>query len=527
MDWLIEDTEDNITDAEAVESNEYCNVLIVDDEEDVHAVTKLTMKNFTFEGKEMRFFSAYSAQQAKEMLIQEQRFALILLDVVMETDNAGLELAKFIRQELKNSFTRIILRTGQPGIAPEHSVIRNFDIDGYKNKTELRKQDLESAFYTSLRAYRDICLLQKHREILEQVIDSIANISLIGDLLSFASAVFAQIKLVLNLSTTKVLIESSEAFAISKMEDRLNMFSANASDVQILVHNDINELPEHERTLFEHAMKVKTNFHDECYYVYFHHSDRGYDTIFAFETERALVNSEVDMIDLFLRNVLLSYENLLLANAFQETQELAITLMGGTMESHSKETGAHVMRVGLFAMQLAKLNGENKFFCERIRLAAQLHDVGKVGVPDYILKKEGKLNADEWEEMKQHVIKGWDILQGLDNAIIKMASSLVLDHHEKWDGSGYPNGKKQDEISLEGRITAIADVFDALCHKRCYKEAWTLEDAKQEIINISGSHLDPHLASLFIDNFALFEEIYDLHPDYVCRLNGKNDFQSL
>lgn len=513
MDWLIEDTADNTTEPQAVESSEDCKVLIVDDEEDVHAVTKLTMQNFTFEGRKMRFFSAYSAQEAKDILLKEKHFALILLDVVMETENAGLDLAKFIRQELKNSFTRIVLRTGQPGVAPEHSVIRDFDIDGYRNKAELRKQDLESAFYTSLRAYRDICQLQKHRKILEQVIDSIANVSGIGDLFDFAGAVLAQIELVLNISTTKLLIESSEAFAISKMEDRLNMFSANGSDVQILVHKDINELPDSERALFEHALKVKSNFHDDLYYVYFHHSDRGYDTIFAFKTKNGLESAEVDMIDLFLRNVLLSYENLLLANAFQETQELAITLMGGTMESHSKETGAHVLRVGLYAQQLAQLNGENKFFSEQIHLAAQLHDVGKVGVPDRILKKEGKLDPTEWEEMQLHVIKGWDILRDQDNTIIKMASMVVLDHHEKWDGSGYPNGKKQNEISLEGRITAIADVFDALCSKRCYKEAWTLEEAKQEIMNLSGSHFDPSLASLFIDNFALFKEIYVQHPD--------------
>ena len=527
MDWLIEDVSDDITEPEVAESSADCNVLIVDDEEDVHAVTQLTMKNFIFEGKKMCFLSAYSAREAKEILQTNDRIALILLDVVMETDNAGLDLAKFIRQELKNSYTRIILRTGQPGIAPEHSVIRDFDIDGYKNKTELRKQDLESAFYTSLRAYRDICQLQKHRKILEQVINSIANISEIGDLFSFASAVFAQIKLVLNLSTAKVLIESSEAFAISKMEDRLNIFSGNTSNVHVLVHSDVDELPERERVLFEQAMKVKSNFHDESYYVYFHHSERGYDTILAFETERALASSESGMIDLFLRNVLLSYENLLLANAFQETQELAITLMGGTMESHSKETGAHVVRVGLYAKQLAQLNGENKFFYEHLRLAAQLHDVGKVGVPDSILNKEGKLNADEWQQMQEHVIKGWEILQGQDNAIIKMAADVALDHHEKWDGSGYPNGKKQHEISLVGRITAIADVFDALCSKRCYKEAWALEDAKQEIISLSGSHLDPHLTSLFIDNFALFREIYDLHPDYVCSLNTKNGSQPL
>ncbi|WP_028863116.1 HD domain-containing phosphohydrolase [Psychromonas aquimarina] len=510
MDWLAEEDD---TEIELVVSTEHCNILIVDDEEDVHATTILTMKRFMFEGKSMRFFSAHSAQEAKQILDQDRRFSLILLDVVMETENAGLDLAKYIRQDLKNSFTRIILRTGQPGVAPEHSVIKDFDIDGYKSKTELRKQDLESSFYTSLRAYRDICQLQKHRELLEQVINSIADISQIGDLLNFAAAVLAQIELVLNLSSTKMLIESSETFAISQMEDRLNMFSANANVIHVLEHSDINQLPDHERDLFLNALKVKHNFHAGRYYVYYHHSERGYDTIFAFETRQTLEKAEVRMIDLFLRNVLLSYENLLLVNAFEETQELAITLMGGTMESHSKETGAHVVRVGLYAMHLAKLNGETAYFCERIRLAAQLHDIGKVGIPDSVLKKEGKLNAREWSEMQQHVSKGWDILQGLDNSIIKMASSLVADHHEKWDGSGYPNGKKQLEISLEGRITAIADVFDALCSKRCYKEAWPLDLARQEILNCSGSHFDPQLTTLFIDNFSVFADIYQQNPD--------------
>jgi len=509
VDWLAEEE----SGLEVITDKQYCNILIVDDEEDIHISTKLTMKRFTFEDKEMRFFSAYSAKEARELLNKGERYSLILLDVVMETENAGLDLARYIRLELKNSFSRIILRTGQPGIAPEQSVIRNFDIDGYKCKTELRKQDLESAFYTSLRAYRDICQLQKHREILEQVIESIANISQVGDLLNFAGAVLAQIKLVLNLSSTKMLVESHEAFAISQMEDRLNMFSTNGEDLKILQHSDINMLPNHERLLFENALKIKQNFHNDRYYVYYHHSERGYDTIFAFETKHILEKEEVDMIDLFLRNVLLSYENLLLVNAYEETQELAITLLGGTMESHSKETGEHVVRVGLFAALLAKLHGEDKYFCERIRLAAQLHDVGKVGVPDYVLKKEGPLNDEEWLEMKLHVIKGWDILQGLDNAIIKMASNLVLDHHEKWDGSGYPNGKAALNITLEGRITAIADVFDALCSKRCYKQAWPLDEAKAEIKNAAGGQFDPNLCQLFDDNFQQFADIYNLHPD--------------
>lgn len=508
MDWLAEEDSDN----GVIEQKEYCNILIVDDEKDVHTSTKLTMKHFHFEGKEMCFFSAYSAQEAHQLLNNGKRYALILLDVVMETESAGLDLACYIRQQLKNRFTRIILRTGQPGVAPEQSVIRDFDIDGYKSKSELRQQDLESSFYTSLRAYRDICQLQKHREILEQVIESISNIGRVGDLLNFAGAVLEQIKLVLNISSTKVLLEDHEAFVIAQMENRLNMFSSSGQDLKILRHSDIEMLPAHEKSLFEDALQLKHNFHNDCYYVSYHHSERGFDTICAFETNHKLDQQEVNLIDLFIKNVLLSYENLLLLHAYEETQELAITLLGGTMESHSKETGGHVVRVGLFAALLAKLAGQDKFFCERIRLAAQLHDVGKVGVPDHVLKKEGPLTPGEWEQMKLHVVKGWDILSGLDNDIIKMASNLVLDHHEYWDGSGYPNGKKALDISIEGRITAIADVFDALSSKRCYKEAWPLDEARKEIENGADKQFDPNLCQLFLNNFDQFLVIYKKYP---------------
>lgn len=157
MDWLApEDDNSPVT-----SGNKYCNILIVDDEEDIHRSTKLTMKHFEFEGQQMRFFSAYSAQQARQLLNSDIHYSLILLDVVMETENAGLDLVSYIRDQLRNHFSRIILRTGQPGGEREQSVIRDFDIDGYKNKSELRKLDLDCTFYTALRAYRDILTLQK------------------------------------------------------------------------------------------------------------------------------------------------------------------------------------------------------------------------------------------------------------------------------------------------------------------------------------------------------------------------------
>ena len=466
LDWIKDDREE-VSIATPDTKTGFWSVLIVDDEEDIHLATKLTMKNFVFEGKKIKFTSAYSAEEAKSILLTSNTFGLILLDVVMESDDAGLGLAQFIRHEINNTYTRIILRTGQPGVAPEQSVIRNFDIDGYKAKTELRHHDLETIFYTSLRAYRDICHLQQHRKILTQVISSITNICEIGNLSTFVSGVLEQLKLVLNISTTSMLIDAPDSFGITQMDNQLQLFSGNSSDIKLISYKDIDELETTEKALFKKALQRKGNFYDGNHYVTFHQSGHGYSTIFAFETTRELDSQERKMLDLFLKNVLLSYENLLLNRFINETQELTITLMGGSMESRSKETGEHVIRVGLYAKTLAELRGESSVFCEKIRLAAQLHDIGKVGVPDRVLNKPSKLDSDEWEEMKLHTINGWKVLKDNNNSIIDMGANLALDHHERWDGTGYPNGKKENEISLEGRITAIADVFDALCSKRC------------------------------------------------------------
>lgn len=208
--------------------------------------------------------------------------------------------------------------------------------------------------------------------------------------------------------------------------------------------------------------------------------------------------------------VIVDDESLLLLKACEEMQAFTITLLE-EMALNCKETGSHVIRVGEFAALLAKLDGQAHCFCEHIRLAAQLHDVGKVAVPEHILKKQGELNADEREEMKLHASKGYELLSGRDNSIINMASHLALDHHECWDGSGYPNAKKGLEISFEGRITAIADVFDALASKRYYKAAWSLEAIKEKMTHAIGKQFDPHLGQLFIKNIEQFYTLYHDH----------------
>ncbi|MBL4857332.1 MAG: DUF3369 domain-containing protein, partial [Idiomarina sp.] len=164
---------------------EYWKILIVDDEPEVHAVTKLALNDFNFLGRGLKFYSAFSGEEAKRLIDEHPDAAILLLDVVMETDDAGLQVARYIREEADNHFTRIILRTGQPGQAPERTVIVNYDINDYKSKTELTAQKLFTAVMSSLRSYRDIMSIDQSRHGLEKIIAASANLYALQPMNSF------------------------------------------------------------------------------------------------------------------------------------------------------------------------------------------------------------------------------------------------------------------------------------------------------------------------------------------------------
>jgi putative two-component system response regulator len=171
--------------------------------------------------------------------------------------------------------------------------------------------------------------------------------------------------------------------------------------------------------------------------------------------------------------------------------EEIIWCLAKAMSSRDGNTGNHVERVAMIAQLLAQGLGLSDGVCRMIFLAAPLHDIGKIGIPDRILQKPGKLDADELTEMRKHVLVGVDILEGSTAPIAAVARSIIAGHHEKWDGSGYPAGLKGEEIPIEARVVAVADVLDALCSDRPYKKAWPPKSALQEIVACSGTHFDP------------------------------------
>ncbi len=172
--------------------------------------------------------------------------------------------------------------------------------------------------------------------------------------------------------------------------------------------------------------------------------------------------------------------------------------LGLASEYKDNETGMHVIRMSHYARLLGLAAGMTEAEADDLLHAAPMHDVGKIGIPDRILQKPGPLDPDEWEIMKSHATIGADIIGEHPHGMLKLARNIALSHHEKWDGSGYPAGLAGAAIPIEGRICAIADVFDALTSERPYKKAWTVEDAVALLQKQRGAHFDPQLVDLFV-----------------------------
>ena len=179
-----------------------------------------------------------------------------------------------------------------------------------------------------------------------------------------------------------------------------------------------------------------------------------------------------------------------------ETRLEIIRRLGRAAEFKDNETGLHVIRMSHYTRLLAQAYGGNDAWVELIFNAAPMHDIGKIVIPDKILRKPGKLDAEEWEIMKTHTLMGAEIIGDHPSPLLQLSSTIAVTHHEKWDGTGYPHGLAEEDIALEGRIVAIADVFDALTSHRPYKKEWPVEEALDLIDRESGRHFDPSLVHL-------------------------------
>ncbi|MGZ8319983.1 MAG: HD-GYP domain-containing protein, partial [Telluria sp.] len=250
----------------------------------------------------------------------------------------------------------------------------------------------------------------------------------------------------------------------------------------------------------------------DTYVGYFPNSS-GKASLLVLKGVEEISDIDAQLLEVFCSGVAIAFDNILLTQEITDTQAELILRLGDVVESRSNEAGNHVRRMSQVCHLLAQVSGLPEDETAVLMHAAPMHDIGKIATPDAVLLKPGKLTPEEWEIMKQHPTVGLSILDGSSRPILKAAAVIAHQHHEKYDGSGYPQGLKGEDIHKYARIVAVADVFDALSHKRCYKEAWPIDQVVGHLREIAGHHLDPQYVELLIKNIDKAQEINRNWPD--------------
>jgi len=506
--------------APASEAVEPWIVVVADDEEDIHAVTEMALRGFVYDGRPLRLVHAYSGAQAVEAVAAHPRVAAILLDVVMENEKAGLDAVVAIRETVGNDNVRIVLRTGQPGVAPEATVITQYQIDYYVEKTEITARRLYALMHTCLRTFSLIEAISANRRSLEEMLDATASLFRLQSFNQFTCAVLAQLQALYGMgrdglygSTDRRSGGRAATIATTDTGEALRIV-AGTGEFETAVGRTIDQVMPSDQAAQARSMLAE----GRCGPLGDGHaltwrSAVGRDKLLYLAGYSPPGEMQRQLLEIFNRNVGVAFDNIHLQDAVETTSREIAWRLGESIEFRSQETGNHVRRVGALAGMLARRVGIDEARSSVIEAAAPLHDIGKVSIPDAILNKPGKLDPAERTVMEAHCVIGHRILAGSETAVLRTAAVIALDHHERWDGEGYPNRKAGADIPREARIVSVADVFDALGSARPYKAAWEPERIKALFLEQRGRQFDPEvvdaLMAVFDDAIALRRRMPD------------------
>lgn len=449
-------------------------ILIVDDTDtNIHILIELLDDKYDI-------LASLNGHDAIE-IINEEQIDLILLDIMMpEID--GYEVCKRLKENSKTKDIPIIFITAK---TDEESIKKAYEVGGvdYITKpfkaievlsrinTHLTLAEQKTFLEHSLE--ENMILLNQYKQVVDES-SLVSKTDLMGKI-TYANDEFAKI----SGYTKDELIGKSQNIV-------------RHPDVANSVYKEMWQTIKNKRIW---RGEVKNKKKDGTYYV-----------VFAIIMPILDLNGDIKEY-ISVRHDITDIYNL--KQEIVETQKEVVFTMGAIGETRSKETGKHVKRVAEYSRVFGKYCNLSEEEIELLVDASPMHDIGKIAIPDNILHKTGKLNDEEFQIMRTHAEIGYTMLNHSSRPLLKTAAIIALEHHERWDGNGYPNYLKGEEIAIEGRITAIADVFDALGSQRCYKKSWKDEDIFEYLKKEKGKQFDPNLVDIFfehIDEFLLIRK---------------------
>lgn len=493
-------------------------VLIVDDEPEIHAVTKLALSDFALDGKGLTFISAYNGAEAVDALKQHKDIAVILLDVVMETEDAGLRVANAVRNELHNHFTRIILRTGQPGQAPERSVIVDYDINDYKSKTELTAQKLFTVMIASLRSYRDIMAIEDSRVGLEKVLLASTDLFNRHSLEQFMEGLIHQLSSVLGCSKDAAYITS----AIAGHEP---LHAMNSSSLYVFAGNgdyaqERGKLLENVLTTDQYKSCIRALrdkqivFADD--HIVAHCAGKSGEGALLYLTGLHRKVSEIDrlLVKLFAENVQIAFENVMRINQTKLFHNRIIEQLSRSTDL-SEQSSVATLRVSALAGVIGQQLELGAEALKTMRLAMPLMGLEYSCLTQLLLNGSNNDISQCVQNLSDYT-KGYKFKTELeDGKIITLALTMAKQHLEFWDGTGYPHKLTSKAIAIESQIVAAAHVFNTLICQQAPNYQWPLQDVVAFFEQQSGRAFHPDIVNAIVHQQEALNAVQQALPSSV------------
>ena len=488
-------------------------VLIIDDDEEMHAVTKLVLSNFEWEETPLHFLSAYSAYEAELLFKEHNDIAVALVDVVMETDDAGLRLIKTIRDTLNNKETRLILRTGQPGQAPERKIIREYDISDYKNKTELSGIKLDTLMCNALRAYQSVMSLKKNKVGLEIVAASSLAFFESDTHHSLAKIAMNYLTRLIKSCTVNTTYTLSY-FAVDYNSNTFDFLDTAGNYSHLANMNGIDKLSNLTFELISQCIEEKHHIYTDNAFVMNVSNSIGDSIIMYFEGFLPLTEQDISLLNLFATNTMNYFDKNELRRDLTQEQQETNHLLNKAIDYKSKVITPHIFRLAEITYILALELGYSIKEAEHIKSASSLLDLRQIDISDNMPDSHSKQTIEEKSKLvRQSVGARHNLIYNTNQDVLRYAALINYQRHEKWNGSGFPNSLKGEEIDLVSRIVSLVDTFDALSHDHSYKEAWQTPEIMVFIEQQASLHFDPKVVTAFKKKLQQIIEINEQYKD--------------
>ncbi len=491
---------------------DFWKVLVVDGDSGSHAATAHALNRLVYRNRGVVIFEALNPSDARAVVSVHPDIAAVLVGFGRGEENAGRELIRWLRREKRNETAQILVLADGPVTEAEEILTLEYEIADYVPRAECTPGRIRTSLVSALRTYAALMTSQEQHEDLRRISEASALVFRNSGISEFERTALASIASFLHGPGNADRYFG--VFATRSPDEVVPRITTATGSFRHLEGQKLSQMlnsPLYERVLSHNYAKGHLSLGKLR--VYGFRIRDGSEVYLILEDEVELSDWNRDLLEGFRLQLGVALDNFHLFRGIESARDDLVFALGEMAESRSEETWNHVKRVAEIAHIMAQGMGMGEFETEQLRLAASLHDLGKLSIPEGILAKEGRLSGDEFESMKSHSLVGFEMLNTSNRSLFRTAAQIALEHHENWDGTGYPRGLKGEEINLYSRIVTVADVFDALGNRRAYKKPWNTSDILDFMRRETGRKFDPKVMEVFFERFEELNQVRLRFPD--------------